>query len=85
MRLETTISLWGLVVEASVSAPSNFSISVTPGIVAKFHNQWEIQSPSRYVVVNWGQLTVYANNAYKLGIDNTVWVNNSGYFDPYHI
>ena len=83
-RLDTTVHIWGIIVGGSVSG-SGFSVSITPGTVAEFHNQWYIQAPHRWVVLDWGQLIAYANAAFKLGVDNTVWVNNSGLIDPYHI
>ncbi|PIP49705.1 MAG: hypothetical protein COS15_05220 [Caldiserica bacterium CG02_land_8_20_14_3_00_36_38] len=83
LKVDTTVHLWGLVVGGDVSSSGGFSLSISPGVVAEFHREWSRQGP--YVILDWGQLIAYAVNATKLGVDNTVWVDNSGFVDPYHI
>jgi hypothetical protein len=80
--LETTVNLWGLIISASAPA---FSVSFTPGVAATFYNQWQISSPYKYIVMDWGYLTTYTATALRLGVLNTVRVNNSGFVDPYQI
>jgi hypothetical protein len=82
LKIDTTVHIWGVVVGGSASN-SGFSLSIFPGVVAEFHREWN--STGRYIILDWGQLITYALNAYKLGVDNTVWVDNSGFVDPYHI